>query len=209
MYSLLLAAALAVAPRPSYPASALPPARTITGRVADSTGTALPDVRVRVLELGRGTTTDAEGRFALTQLPSGTYEVAFSRIGYAPVVQRVTVASEDIALDVAMRPSTVELPEVQVTASPNATTALTSPQPTSSWPATIFASPKPPRSARLSTDSPVSTASMKARPSGSRLSGASARAACSCSTTASESRHRAGATSTRRISRPPTRSGSR
>ena len=51
MYSLLLAAALAVAPRPSYPASALPPARTITGRVADSTGTALPDVRVRVLEL--------------------------------------------------------------------------------------------------------------------------------------------------------------
>ena len=46
-------------------------------------------------------------------------------------MQRVTVASEDIALDVAMRPSTVELPEVQVTASPNATTALTSPQPTS------------------------------------------------------------------------------
>jgi iron complex outermembrane receptor protein len=131
MYMLFLAAALAVAPSPSYPASVLPPPHTLSGRVADSSGTALSDVRVRVLELGRATTTDAEGKFTLAQVPSGTYEVAFSRIGYAPAVQRVTVGTEDIALDVAMRASAVELPEVQVTASPNATTALTSPQPTS------------------------------------------------------------------------------
>jgi iron complex outermembrane receptor protein len=130
MHALLLAAALAVASG-AHPASVFPPARTLTGRVIDTTGTALADVRVRVLELGRGTTTDAEGQFTLAQLPSGTYEVAFSRIGYAPVVRRVTVASEDVNLDVSMRPSAVELPEVQVTASPNATTALTSPQPTS------------------------------------------------------------------------------
>src|SRR5690242_12832823 len=92
MHALLLAAALAVAPGVAHPASVFPPARTLTGRVIDTTGTALADVRVRVLELGRGTTTDAEGQFTLAQLPSGTYEVAFSRIGYAPVVRRVTVA---------------------------------------------------------------------------------------------------------------------
>src|SRR5205807_672555 len=125
MYTLLLAAALAVAPSPSYPVSVAAPTRLLTGRVTDTTGTALADVRVRVLEMGRGTTTGADGTFTLAELPSGTYDVAFSRIGYAPSVRRVTVGTEDVTLDVSMRPSAVELPEVQVTATPNATTALT------------------------------------------------------------------------------------
>ena len=99
--------------------------------MTDTTGAALADVRVRVLEAGRGTTTDLEGKFTLAELPSGTYGVAFSRIGYAPIVRRVTIGAEDVSLEVSMRPSAVELPEVQVTATPNATTALTSPQPTS------------------------------------------------------------------------------
>jgi hypothetical protein len=77
MYMLFLAAALAVAPRPAYPASVLPPPHTLTGRVADSSGTALADVRVRVLELGRGTTTDAEGNLRWP-VPSGTSEVTFA-----------------------------------------------------------------------------------------------------------------------------------
>jgi hypothetical protein len=73
MYTLFLAAALAVAPSPSYPVSVLPPPRTLSGRVADSSGTALSDVRVRLLELGRGTKTDAEGKFTMAQVPSVTY----------------------------------------------------------------------------------------------------------------------------------------
>lgn len=132
MLTLLLAAALAVAPRPSDPAAARTPTPgELTGVVTDTTtGTPLADVRVHILELGRGTTTDAEGKFVLSELPSGTYGVAFSRIGYAPLVRRVTIGGGMI-LTVSMRPTAVELPEVQVTATANATTALTSPQPTS------------------------------------------------------------------------------
>jgi iron complex outermembrane receptor protein len=130
MLTLLLAAALAAAPRPSHsPAPA--PGAALTGTVTDTAGVPLADVRVHVLEVGRGTTTDQAGKFALAALPSGTYGVAFSRIGYAPVVQRVTIGAEEATLTVAMRPSAVELPEVQVTASPRVTTALSSPQPTS------------------------------------------------------------------------------
>jgi len=91
----------------------------LTGTVTDTSGTPLADVRVHVLEVGRGTTTDAKGTFSLPELPSGTYGVAFSRIGYAPIVRRVTVGAEDVTLTVSMRPSAVELPEVQVTASPS------------------------------------------------------------------------------------------
>ena len=131
MFTLLLAAALAVAPRPSHPATTPLSAGVLTGTVTDTGGAPLADVRVHLLELGRGTTTDPEGRFTLPELPAGTYGVAFSRIGYAPVVRRVTIGAQEVTVAVSMRPSAVELPEVQVTATPNVTTALTSPQPTS------------------------------------------------------------------------------
>jgi len=130
MLTLLLAAALAAAPRPSHSAAEPVPAQ-LTGIVTDTTGAPLADVRVHILELGRGTTTGADGRFVLRELPSGTYGVAFSRIGFAPLVRRVTIGAESLTLAVSMRPTAVELPEVQVTATPNVTTALTSPQPTS------------------------------------------------------------------------------
>jgi len=130
MLTLLLAAALAVAPRLSHPPAA-PGAAELTGTVTDTAGAPLADVRVHILELGRGTTTNAQGRFVLRELPSGTYGVAFSRIGFAPVVRRVTIGAENLAVAVSMRPTAVELPEVQVTATPNVTTAFTSPQPTS------------------------------------------------------------------------------
>jgi iron complex outermembrane receptor protein len=131
MLTLLLAAALAAAPRPSDPLET-PVGAELNGAVTDTTtGAPLADVRVHILELERGTTTDAQGRFVLAELPSGTYGVAFSRIGYAPLVRRVTLGSGRTSLTVAMRPTAVELPEVQVTASPTVTTALTSPQPTS------------------------------------------------------------------------------
>lgn len=45
-------------------------------------------------------------------------------------MQRVTIRDTDVTLDIVMRPTVIELPEVQVTASALATTALTSPQPT-------------------------------------------------------------------------------
>jgi len=129
MLALLLAAALAVAPFSPRPVPAA--AGTLSGTVTDTAGTPLADVRVRVLEVGRETTTGQDGTFAVSQLPSGSYSVAFSRIGYAPIVRHVTIGAEGGELTVAMHPSAVELPEVQVTASANATSALTSPQPTS------------------------------------------------------------------------------
>ncbi|MFZ5624356.1 MAG: TonB-dependent receptor, partial [Gemmatimonadota bacterium] len=63
-------------------------------------------------------------------LPPGTYLVAFRAIGYAPKSARVTIGDQDIILDVSMQAALVELPAIQVTATPNAGSALSSPQPT-------------------------------------------------------------------------------
>jgi iron complex outermembrane recepter protein len=132
MYILALAAAmLAAVPGPTHPEHPAPPTRSLTGRVTDTGGRPLYQARVTVLEANRTTTTDLEGHFTVSDLPSGTYGVSVSAIGYAPQVRRVTLADEDVTLEVSLKPSMVELPDLQVTAAPVATTSLTSPQPVS------------------------------------------------------------------------------
>lgn len=133
MRAFLMAAALGLVATPC-PAVAAgpddPPAASLSGRVTDAAGQPLAEVRVSVAEASRAATTDADGRYALSNLPGGTFSVSFALVGYAPEVRRITLHNGAATLDVAMRPSVVELTELQVTATPLATTPLTSPQPT-------------------------------------------------------------------------------
>jgi len=122
MYALLAALALVVpAPAP----------QSVTGTVSDPAGNPLADARVTLIELGRTTTTDPEGRFVFTNVAAGAYRLSVSAIGFAPSVRAVTVGDSTITVDVRLKPSVVELTELQVTASPGATTLLDSPQPVS------------------------------------------------------------------------------
>jgi iron complex outermembrane recepter protein len=112
----------------------LPPtgeAATLSGRLTGPDGMPIADARVEVVEVHRHVTTDADGRYRVAGLPSGVYRVSFSAIGFRPVVRRVTIADQDVTLDVSLSPSVVEIPALQVTASPLATSALESPQPLS------------------------------------------------------------------------------
>jgi iron complex outermembrane receptor protein len=124
MITILLAVALASA----VPSS---PARTLSGQVTDSSGVPLAQVRVTVLEAQRTTLTDLEGRYSFSNIPGGAHSVSFALVGYAPRVLRITLGEGDGTLDAILQPTLIELPEVQVTASPLATTSLSSPQPTS------------------------------------------------------------------------------
>jgi len=107
------------------------PAGTITGRVTDSAGPPLAAVRIEVVEMNRSTVTAENGTYRLVNLPTGSYAITFTAIGYRPAVRRVTVADGDLVLDVVLVRSVVEIAPIQVTASPLATTSLTSPQPVS------------------------------------------------------------------------------
>jgi iron complex outermembrane receptor protein len=126
MSSVLLLLALA-AGAPSSVASAAAIQGTVIGR--DSLP--LAGVRVSLIETGRITTTDSRGRYRFADVARGSYGLSFAMVGYAPVVYRVRMEGSDLTLDAMLLPSLVELPDVQVTASPLATTALNSPQPTS------------------------------------------------------------------------------
>ena len=132
MLDVVLAAAFAVA-SPSFAdtRSIDRAASTLSGVVTDTAGAPLELVRVTVLEAERTVLTNPDGRYLIEGLPTGTYAISFALVGYAPAIRQVTLTEGDMTLDVALRPTLIELQELQVTATPLATTSLTSPQPTS------------------------------------------------------------------------------
>src|SRR5687767_9550177 len=105
MLTFLLAMFAAASPPAGATAVELPAASArLSGRVTDTTGTPLAQVRVTVIETHRSAITDPDGRYTLLELPAGTYSIAFALVGYAPQVRRVTVRDTDVTLDVALRP---------------------------------------------------------------------------------------------------------
>jgi len=127
--ALLLSSAAPAPNAASVPDSAAAPA--LSGRITSAAdSTPLVDARVTVVEAGRTVTTDPEGKYRITGLPTGVYVVSVSAIGFAPQARRVRFTDRELALDFVLKPSLVELPPLQVTSTPGATDPLSSPQPT-------------------------------------------------------------------------------
>jgi iron complex outermembrane receptor protein len=124
--ALLVMAAAVIPISPPGP----PTGGTLSGRVTAQDGTPVADARVVLVEAGRSTETDAAGHYAMPALAAGIYSLSVSAIGYAPQVRGIRVATSDLVQDFVLKPSLVELPAIQVTATPTTSDPLTSPQPT-------------------------------------------------------------------------------
>jgi iron complex outermembrane recepter protein len=121
----------------------VPVTDSISGRVTDPSGLPIVGAKVRVVELRRSATTNTDGRYSIAEVPAGAYTLSIAFIGYAPELSRVAVAGESVTRDVTLKRSAVELPAVQISASPNATSALNSPQPVASVSAEDLAKQSP------------------------------------------------------------------
>ncbi len=108
---LLLAFILAAAPASSLAQNW----GTVAGRVTDaSSGETLEGVTVLIQGTDFGTATASDGRFSF-RLPTGSYAVRFSFIGYQAITDSVTVRRDAVTeLAVRLLPSTFELDEVTV-----------------------------------------------------------------------------------------------
>ena len=91
---------------------------TITGRViAQQTNQSLEEVRVIVVGTSVFTTTGADGRYTLRNVPAGTQDVRVLRVGYQEQKKPITVANgQTVMLDFAMAQTVVQLQEVVTTA---------------------------------------------------------------------------------------------
>lgn len=92
---------------------------TLAGRILDGeVGETLPGASVVLDTLNIGAASDVNGRYRITGIPPGTYDVTVSFIGYG--TKRITgvdvAAGETTALDVTLMPEAIQYDEVTVTA---------------------------------------------------------------------------------------------
>ncbi len=96
---------------------------TISGQVVDSgTGQPLSNVQVFVSGTSLGTLSNVQGRYTLSNVPAGSFEIRASRLGYASATQTVTIATGATATaDFQLSTSAVALDALVVTGTAGAT----------------------------------------------------------------------------------------
>ncbi len=97
---------------------ALAQSGSIEGKVTDAdTGETVPGANIFLLELERGDVTDAEGNYEIRNIPSGTYTLTASYVGFESYSQSVQVREgASIVIDIELQTGAESLNEVVVTA---------------------------------------------------------------------------------------------
>lgn len=90
---------------------------SITGTIVDAASQRpLQDAQVSIPGSGRGTLSNAQGRFLLTNVPAGTVTVRVDLIGYSSQEREVTVeANRPVSMDFALPQDAIALQELVVT----------------------------------------------------------------------------------------------
>jgi len=89
------------------------PAGVLQGRVTDSVGAGLPDVQVVLADAGRVATTDSGGRYRVSGVPEGRFEVVFRRLGYQPAHTFRAFRQDTSRVNVRLQAEAFVLPEVE------------------------------------------------------------------------------------------------
>lgn len=89
----------------------------LTGTVTSAqTGETLPAVNVVLTELNKGSATDADGKYRISDIPVGTYTVRVTYIGFSTIEQQVAITSGENVLNFEMSEDVGLLDELVITA---------------------------------------------------------------------------------------------
>jgi TonB-linked SusC/RagA family outer membrane protein len=86
---------------------------SLSGKVIDETGQALPGASVQIKSLNKSTSTDPNGNYRITGLANGPITITVSYIGYTPFDQAVTISGNTTS-NVNLKPDAQNLNEVVV-----------------------------------------------------------------------------------------------
>jgi iron complex outermembrane recepter protein len=93
----------------------------LSGRVTDQDKVPLPGAVVFISELNKGTISDKNGNFKLSDLPDGKLRIQFSFIGYANRIETVYLSGTRSELDIQLEQTAVEADEVVISGVYNST----------------------------------------------------------------------------------------
>lgn len=89
---------------------------SVTGTVTDArTGEPLPGVSVVISEIQRGAPTNFDGEYQIPDVPSGTYTLTVSYIGYTGFTSEIQVGNSELVQDIELEQDVLGLEEVVVT----------------------------------------------------------------------------------------------
>jgi iron complex outermembrane receptor protein len=87
---------------------------TVSGTVTDLQNQPVPGVSVYVSELHKGTTTDENGKYVLSNLPKGGLRIAFTFVGYTTQNKNIEKLLKENTLDILLTQAAFEMDEVIV-----------------------------------------------------------------------------------------------
>lgn len=91
--------------------------RTLRGIVTDSAGYPLPNVEIRILELGRMARSDIQGKFAIDRISDRIVDITLRRLGYEVRSVRVSMINgEGDSLRVVMKSDPIKLAPIDIEA---------------------------------------------------------------------------------------------
>jgi len=87
----------------------------VKGRVTDKTNNeALPFASVYLPKQSRGTITEKDGEFVLTNLPKGELKIQFSYVGYKTIIRTIFIENTEAILNVEMETAILQAEEVVI-----------------------------------------------------------------------------------------------
>ncbi len=92
---------------------------TISGEVRDKKGETLPGAGVYLSGYKTATVTNSDGKFALTNLKPGNYNVLVEMMGFLPFTKNVILSDKAVNLTLVLEENTIQLREVVIQADPN------------------------------------------------------------------------------------------
>lgn len=87
------------------------------------------NVTIKILALNKSVKTDLTGYYLFQNIPSGTYDIQYTAIGFQSKKQRITINQNEYVLDIEIAPSESNLNDVVVTGVSRATQLRKSPVP--------------------------------------------------------------------------------
>ena len=100
----------------------------VQGTVTDQNDEPLAGVNVAFPQLQRGAYTKSDGTYIIKNLPTGTYTLVFSFVGYQSINREITLTKgETVTVDVSLEPQMIQNETITVTGTPYASDPLTTP----------------------------------------------------------------------------------
>ncbi len=94
---------------------------SITGTITDQANMPLPGAAIYIPDLNKGTASDSEGKYRISNLPNGKISIQFSYIGFINQVVTIDLNNETRLLDISLITTTVEAGEIIISGGYNST----------------------------------------------------------------------------------------